>query len=321
MFIPYPIMVKPIIKEKVWGGNFFEKFFNIKNKKNIGEIWLFADQKIESSVIKNGVYKGKKLSEIYKKFGKEMLGQTLFSKYKKNFPVLIKFIEAKENLSIQVHPDDKYAFKNENSPGKTEVWYIINSYKNSGIFLGLKEKLKIKSFTNSRILKYLKKYKTKQYECFYIPAGTIHTLLKGNAILEIQQNSDITYRIYDWGRTINGKARQLHIYKALKVIKDNKMAGKIRKKIYEKDDNYKINHLISCKYFNLYETIIEKKLEKCYTFKRPSLLTIIYGKLTMIYKNKIYKLKKGDVVFLPANISDVILKTKLKARFVLTEIK
>lgn len=321
MFIPYPLSVRPIIKEKIWGGNFLKKIFKIKNKKNIGEIWFFADQKKESSIIQNGVYKGKRLSDIYKEYGKEMLGNALFQKYKRNFPVLIKFIEAKENLSVQVHPDDEFALKNENSPGKTEAWYIINASRNTEIFLGTKKKLDRKLEFDKKIIKILKKYRVKKYDCFYIPAGTLHTLLKGNVILEIQQNSDITYRVYDWDRIINGKPRQLHIDKARKVIKYEKKAGKIKKKILIFDNNYKVNCLIKCKYFDLYETIIEKKHKKCYTVKRPSLLTVISGDLIMFHSNKIYRLKKGDVIFLPVNILKFSIMAKEKARFVLTEIK
>ncbi|MCX7697914.1 MAG: hypothetical protein N2114_00410 [Candidatus Goldbacteria bacterium] len=321
MFISYPMFVKPIIKEKIWGGNFLKKFLTIKSKKNIGEVWFFADQKNESSIIKNGIYKGKKLSEIYKKFRKNMVGQKIAKKYKKNFPVLLKFIEAKENLSVQVHPDDKYALKNENSLGKSEVWYIINSSRNAGIFLGTKQKIKGKIFSGKQILKFLKKYKTKKYDCFFIPSGTLHTLLKGNVVLEIQQNSDVTYRVYDWDRLIQKKPRQLHLDKARAVIKFNKSAGKIKKQRYTSNKNYKINHLIKCRYFSIYETTIEKNYEKCYNIKKPSLLTVLYGNLKLFYKNKIYKLKAGDVVFLPINLLRVVIKTKEKSRFILTEIR
>ncbi len=322
MYHRYPLLVKPIIKEKIWGGNFLKKFLKLKNKGNVGEVWFFADLKNENSIIKNGIYKGKSISDIYRKFSKAMLGKKIALKYKREFPILIKFIQAKENLSLQVHPDDKYALKNENSSGKIEAWYIIETFKNAGILLGTKQKLLPEDIdTGRKLLKKLLKYKTKKYDSFFIPAGTLHALLKGNIILEIQQNSDITYRVYDWDRKIKGMSRQLHLEKVKEVIKYDRLAGKIIKKKHIDKKNCRVNCLIKCKYFNLYEVIIEKKYKKCYNIKRPAILTIITGYLELLYKNERYKLKTGDVIFLPINILNVYFNVQSNARVILTEIK
>lgn len=326
MFIPYPIKVKPVLKEKPWGGNRLNKYFNFNKNKKIGEVWLFADQKENKSVIINGFYKNKLLSQIYKKYSKEMLGTKVANKYKNGFPILLKFIEASEDLSIQVHPDDKFAKENENSYGKTESWYILDCKKNSKILLGCKKNfnldlIKKAIISGKKIVSMLKIYFTKKNDCYFIPAGTLHSLMSGNLILEVQQNSDITYRVYDWDRLINGKSRELHIEKALLSLKNSYLAGRVKKKVLLKNKDIKINRLIKCKYFNLSEIIIEKNTQKWYNIKNAFILIVIEGKLNIIYKNKIYKLKSGESVFLPFKIGEFLIKTPVKTKCISIEIK
>jgi len=326
MFIPYPIKVKPILKEKPWGGNKLKKYFKFNKNKKIGEVWLFADQKENKSVIINGFYKNKLLSQIYKKYSKEILGAKVADKYKNGFPVLLKFIEASDDLSVQVHPDDKFAAEKENSYGKTESWYILDCKNKAKILLGCKKNLKtglIKKamISGKKIISVLKTYFTKKNDCYFIPAGTLHSLMSGNLVLEIQQNSDITYRVYDWDRLINGKPRELHIEKALLSFKNLNMAGRVKKKILLKNKRMAIRRMIKCKYFNLNEIIMEKNTQKWYNIKNAVVITVIEGKLNIIYQNKIFKLKTGESALLPFKIGEFLVKTSVKTKFIFTEIK
>ena len=210
------VKLKPVIKSYIWGGNYFQPFFPHDDK--ISELWVLSNREGNSAIIDSGNDKGKALNEVLKD---EDVGpiQDRFS----YFPLLIKLIDAQDNLSVQVHPNDEYALKNENSFGKTEMWHIINADEGSGIYIGLnnnytKEQIK-ESLDDGSILKMLNFVQVQKGETYLIKAGTIHAIGKGVRIIEIQQNSDLTYRLYDYKRQDkNGNYRELHIDKAIQVI-------------------------------------------------------------------------------------------------------
>jgi mannose-6-phosphate isomerase len=205
------LKLKPIFIEKIWGGNRF-------HQENIGECWGISGHKSNSNEVEtSSIYEGLTLRELF------LNHKELFGNYPSDeFPILVKLIDSKENLSIQVHPDDEYARTVENSQGKEECWYILNTKADTKILIGnsfdSKEELK-QSINDDTILDYIKEYDIKSGDYFYIPAGTVHAICKDTYLLEVSQSSNITYRLYDYNRLDNGKLRELHIDKASDVIK------------------------------------------------------------------------------------------------------
>ena len=211
------IKIKPVVKSYIWGGQYFQKFKNI-DLDVISELWELSVRDDFSSVVDSGINKGKSLKEV---LTKEDIGPN--SNRFIYFPLLIKLIDAKDNLSVQVHPSDEYALKNENSFGKSEMWHIINADEDAGIYVGFNndyEKEEIERRLNDgTILETLNFFKVKPGDTFVINPGTIHAIGKGVRLIEIQQNSNITYRLYDYLRKDkDGNYRELHIKQALKVI-------------------------------------------------------------------------------------------------------
>jgi mannose-6-phosphate isomerase class I len=210
------IKLQPEFKEKVWGGNKIHTKFGYNTSDNTGEAWGISGHKNGSSTIIDGPYKGKTLRELYQSH------KELFGHYQSDeFPILVKIIDATDDLSIQVHPDDAYAKAYENSLGKTECWYILETEENTQIIIGHKAKSKddfLKHMNNNDFESILNKFPIYPEDTFNIYAGTIHAICKGTLLLEIQQSSDVTYRLYDYNRLSNGVLRDLHIDKAMDVI-------------------------------------------------------------------------------------------------------
>lgn len=212
---------EPVYFYKVWGGNSFKRLYNYPTTENCGEAWGISAHPHGSSIVKAGPYKGKSLRELYKS------ERQLFGNYSQpEFPILVKLISASQDLSIQVHPDDQYA-KKFNSLGKDESWYIINTEPNTKINIGhhANSVLELEdAIINDRLTTLLNYFPIKHGDMFYIKAGTIHAICGGTTLLEVQQSSDITFRLYDYNRLHNGKLRELHIKDALKCIEvpDNK---------------------------------------------------------------------------------------------------
>ena len=212
------VKLKPIVKDYIWGGKYFQSFGKGLGLDRVSECWELSVRGLDSSIIASGPNQDKTLSEI---ITKEDIGPVM-DRFP-YFPLLIKLIDAKENLSVQVHPSDEYALKYENSFGKSEMWHIISADKDSGLYVGLNEnysKADIeKALNDGTILECLNFFKVKSGETYLINPGTIHAIGKGVRLIEIQQNSNITYRLYDYNRVDqNGNPRQLHIKKALDVI-------------------------------------------------------------------------------------------------------
>lgn len=214
-----PLLLKPIFKEIVWGGNNLSEMYNYKSDlNNIAEAWVLCAREDGDNVIANGDSAGVSFTE-YVKANKDKLG-TKGAKYEE-FPLLIKFIDAKADLSVQVHPDDEYARIHENSYGKTEAWYILDCEEGAELIYGFNKELTREEFRSSiednTFLDYVNKVKVKKGDVFFIKAGTLHAIGSGIIIAEVQQNCNTTYRVYDYNRMVNGKPRELHVEKAIDV--------------------------------------------------------------------------------------------------------
>lgn len=223
----YPLKFDNLFKERIWGGRNLQTYLDKPlppGDDPIGESWEISDHRSDSSVVANGVYKGRNLSQLREAFGADLVGQHGLELGRNQVPLLIKFLDAQDVLSVQVHPDDDYANKNENGElGKTEMWYIIRAEPGAKIISGLKtgttrESLQ-QAIDENRIEETLQEIEVKTGEVYFTPAGQVHAIGPGNLICEVQQNSDVTYRLYDWNRKdANGQSRELHIQKSLDVI-------------------------------------------------------------------------------------------------------
>ena len=232
------VKLKPAVKDYIWGGNYFQSFNKGLGLQRVSECWELSVRDSDSSIIASGKDQGKKLCEV---ITKEDIGPVM-DRFP-YFPLLIKLIDAKENLSVQVHPSDEYALKNENSFGKSEMWHIISADEGSGLYVGLnndysKEEIE-KALNGGTILSCLNFFKVKPGETYIINPGTIHAIGKGVRLIEIQQNSNLTYRLFDYNRVDqNGNPRELHIQKALEVIDYHKYEVKQDNSEYLADNNY-----------------------------------------------------------------------------------
>ncbi len=210
------IKLKPKFSDKIWGGSYFKDNLNYSTSSNCGEAWGISGIKGNSSVIENTIYKDLTLDQLYQE------QKHLFGNYSsKEFPILIKLIDANRNLSIQIHPGDEYAKKYNDSYGKTECWYILDTLPNNSIIIGHNANSynEIISYIEANEYdSFLNNIKIEKGDLFYIPAGTIHAICEGTVILEVQQSSDLTFRFYDYNRLENGKPRELHQKEALDVI-------------------------------------------------------------------------------------------------------
>lgn len=302
----YPIICTPIFKERIWGGSTLKKIFNkniIQNKT--GESWEISTVENNETLIENGCFAKETLKNIIEKFPKEMLGKKVYEKFGENFPLLFKFLDAKDDLSIQLHPNDQLAQKRHNSFGKTEMWYIVEAEKDSKITVGFKETQTQKSFLNNlknnTLQTILNEIKVKKGDVFYIETGSIHAIGKGIVIAEIQQTSDITYRIYDYNRVDNqGNKRELHLDLALEAISYNQTSCK---KEYNKIENFS-NEVVNSPYFitNFIPLKGKKKFKtNGETFR---VYICINGNFNILFGKETQNIEKGNTVLIPAVLTD-----------------
>ena len=221
----YPFKFKPQLFHKIWGGHTIEKWYdNVPaDYENVGEAWVMSDIERFPTEVANGSHEGDELQDLIEVYMDELVGEKVFEVFGTRFPLLLKFIDATDDLSIQVHPDDEYALENEQCPGKTEMWYVLPSKGESAIYLGWKQQMNVSlihaAINDGTLADYLREYKVHEGDVAYIPAGTVHAMRKDTIVAEIQENSDITYRLYDYNRVGNdGKKRPLKLDKALKVM-------------------------------------------------------------------------------------------------------
>lgn len=224
----YPFKFKPQLFHKLWGGHTIEKWYDHvpADYENVGEAWVISDIDKYPTEVANGSHKGDSLQDLLEVYMDELVGEKVYDVFGDHFPLLMKFIDATDDLSIQVHPGDDFALENEHCLGKTEMWYVMPANGASSIYLGWKQQMNTSlihaAIADGSLADYLREYKVHEGDVAFIPAGTIHAMRKDTIVAEIQENSDITYRLYDYNRVGNdGKKRPLKLDKALQVMDFN----------------------------------------------------------------------------------------------------
>lgn len=315
----YPLKFQPILKEKLWGGQKLQTFLNknANNSQNIGESWEMSGVKEDESEVSNGFLQGNTLSELVEIYMGDLVGEKVFKQFGHEFPLLIKFIDANDVLSIQVHPDDKLAKERHKAYGKTEMWYIMQADDESSLIAGFDKNTTKEEYTealrNGQIQSLLKSHPIQEGDSFFIPAGCIHAIGKGALVAEIQQTSDVTYRIFDFNRKdTNGKTRELHTDLAIDAIDFN--AANNCKIDYDAKTN-RLVELKSCQYFTTNIVEFDRELERDF-YDLDSFLIYLCteGSVTIEYNNGTEELNKGETILIPADLKSISLKTKGKAK-------
>ncbi len=302
----YPLLLKPPVKDYIWGGNRLKTEYGLKTENDIAaEGWMLSCHKDGSGVVINGELAGKTLPQALDFWGKSALGKKAADfAY---FPLLIKLIDAKQKLSVQVHPDDQYALKNEGEYGKTEMWYVVDCDKGAQLVYGFKKQISKQEFEkrikDNTLLEVCNNVPVHKGDVFFIDAGTLHAIGEGILIAEVQQNSNTTYRVSDYGRLgADGKPRPLHIEKAVDVTKCEvpKMPYGQVGKVTQNGKN-SIRELAKCDFFTaeLINLKDELTINKDDSFIS---LVVLEGNAKLVYREGELQIKKGDSVFVPASL-------------------
>ena len=326
MTLLYPLFFHPVYKTKIWGN---DKLRNLLHKdtgtlQKVGESWEISGVQDNITVVKNGFLAGNNLEELVEIYMGDLVGDKVYDKFGVEFPLLIKFIDASDVLSVQVHPDDKTAFERHHAYGKTEMWYILQSDPGAEIIIGFKNDTSreeyLRHLKNKTLREILNSEEARAGDVFFIPPGRVHTIGAGILLAEIQQTSDITYRIYDWDRVdANGKSRELHTDLALDVI-DFKSYPEY--KIPYQDQLNETTDLVQCNYFNTQLIHFNKPLKKDYYDLDSFVIYIgVEGETTIEHENGSSFLKKGESVLVPAVLKDITLIPKGEARILEVYIK
>ncbi len=316
----YPLKFEPIYKDYIWGGEKLRKKLNKKIPASItkcAESWEISSIQDNISIISNGFLAGNNLQEVIEIYMGDIVGDKVFDKFGDEFPLLIKLIDATDTLSIQVHPDNKVAKERHHAFGKTEMWYIIDSEPNAEIITGFKGKTTKEEYqrhlSENTLKDILNVEQAEKDDVFFLPAGRIHAIGKGIMLAEIQQTSDITYRIYDWDRVDkNGNPRELHTDLALDVID------------FKKHDNYKtskviidnkLTDLIESEFFSVNRLKFNESIERDYHLLDSFVIYLcIEGEININYGERNQEtLLKGETILIPAELKDIVLEPKKSA--------
>lgn len=306
------LFFEPVYKDYIWGGTRLKSYFGKDiETETAAESWEISTNEAGISKIANDSIKEETLKELFdnKEIREEVFGTKTVSMDK--FPLLIKYIDANSNLSVQVHPNNEFAKENENDTGKTEMWYIIDCASNAKIICGMKENVKQEDvediIRNNKIKENLNYIDIQKGDAIYIPSGTIHAILGDTLICEIQQNSNLTYRLYDWDRIgKDGKPRELHIDKAIKVID-------VKTKPQVEHTNTEESKIIVDSDFFKVEKIVVKEVYKDKSRKESFYtINILEGEGTIEANSNIYELKKGDSILIPSNTGEYVIRGEME---------
>jgi mannose-6-phosphate isomerase len=306
----YPLQFIPILKERIWGGTQLKNQLNkpILSDKT-GESWEISSVPNDVSVVSNGLYNGKSLNELIETFSTQLLGTRVFEQFGNQFPLLFKFIDAQQDLSIQLHPNDELAKKRHDSFGKTEMWYVMQAEEGARMIVGFKEKSSSKEYlenlNNKTLLTILDTQTVKEGDVFFLETGTIHAIGAGIVVAEIQQTSDITYRVYDFDRVdADGIPRELHVDLALDAINYDVVAAK---RSYSKVQN-SVNEVVDCPYFTTNYIEITDRVAMTSNPSTFKVLMGVSGDFELLMNNVTYTYSKGDTLLIPAGAPNFELK-------------
>ncbi|MDR2776073.1 MAG: class I mannose-6-phosphate isomerase [Tannerella sp.] len=331
----YPLTFNPVFKEIIWGGTDILSYKGLlsgaetddrfSGSGKIGESWELSHVKQNFSVVANGKLKGKTIDDLIKEYGVQLLGSKTQQQYGGNmFPLLIKFIDARDNLSVQVHPDDELAGRRHQSFGKTEMWYVVKAMPDAVLFSGFSRQIDadeyVRHVEDNSIMDVLKRYHVKQGDVFFLPAGRVHAIGAGCFIAEIQQTSDITYRIYDYNRKdANGNERELHTQQAKDAI-DYTLYPDYRTQYMPREND--AVELVRCKYFTTNLLKLNKTMNRDYTSLDSFVIYICMKGETVIKdnKNNTLHVRQGQTILIPADTEHVVIETGQDCEFLETYI-
>lgn len=316
----YPLKFKPLFVEKIWGGNKIEKVLgrHIAPLKSCGESWEISAISGHETEVLNGFLAENTLSELVEIYMGDLVGDKIYNYYGNEFPLLIKYIDAQADLSIQVHPDDDLAQKRNLACGKTEMWYIVDAAPDSKLYLGFKAGTTkvdyLKALENGNLENLLNTVQVSKGEVYYIPAGLVHAIGKGVLLAEIQQSSDVTYRVYDYNRCdADGNYRPLHIDEALEAINFD-LSVEDSAKTYSLEMN-KTQTIVQSPYFQTNILNFNRPLEKVYAGIDSFIIYIcLEGDFILQYDNEDIEIKAGDVFMLPALLTEVVMIPRLTVK-------
>jgi mannose-6-phosphate isomerase len=306
MKIPlYPLQFHPIFKERLWGGNKLQSLLHKPITSNqTGESWELSTIEGNVSTIANGAFAGQLITSVLAEFPNEILGTAVYERFGNQFPLLFKYLDAKEDLSVQVHPNDALAKLRHNSFGKTEMWYVVQANADARLIVGFKEELNQATYLahleNKTLLTSLNEIKVQQGDVFLIETGTVHAIGAGMVVAEIQQTSDITYRLYDFDRVdSDGNLRELHVDLALDAINYNTVSSQ---KHYQKNSNQS-NPVVDCPYFTTQFIPLEGEIEVQKTGATFTVYMCVEGSFELELAGQNYLYSKGDTVLIPAALT------------------
>jgi len=307
----YPIIFHPILKDKIWGGKKLKALLS-KNSDlpNVGESWELSDVEGDTSIVSNGKLKGQSLKQLLKTYQEDLIGLQNYRIFENKFPLLIKFIDAKEDLSIQLHPNDALAAKRHNSFGKTEMWYVMQADDDSNLIVGFNQDMTPEKYLKHLEAKTLPEIlnfdKVKTGDTYFIEVGRVHAIGSGVMLAEIQQTSDITYRVYDWDRVDDeGNERDLHNDLAIDAF-DFNMKDNFRVS-YPKVKNQS-NEMVSCPYFTTSYLEVSETLQKENIYDSFLIYMCVEGDAEIITETFTESIKKGETILIPAVIKQFTIK-------------
>lgn len=312
-----PLKFNALLKSTLWGGDKIIPFKNLDiQQENVGESWEISGVKDNETIVADGPYAGKKLNELVEELKGKLVGEDNYQRFGNEFPLLIKFIDARQDLSIQVHPTDEIAKMQGKERGKTEMWYLMDSDKDATLLCGLKKKITPEEYAqmveNDTIVDAIDRYEVKEGDCFFLPAGRIHAIGTGCFLAEIQQTSDVTYRIYDFKRKDkNGNYRQLHTKEAAECIN------------YNVESNYRTDYtpvknqgisLVQCPYFNTAVYDLDEPMTIDYSELDSFVILIgVKGNATITdNEGNTFTLQAGESVLVPATTETLKVDGNIK---------
>jgi len=303
----YPLKFYPILKEKVWGGKKLKQLFGKEREGIVGESWELSGVEDDVSIIANGALSGRSLTTVLEKYKEQLMGARVFSTYATKFPLLFKFIDAAQDLSVQLHPGDALAKERHNSFGKTEMWYILQAEENSRLILGfdqqMDEETYLKKLSENELLSILNEVNVTEGDAFFIGPGTVHAIGAGIVLAEIQQTSDVTYRIYDWDRPdTDGTMRQLHTQESIQAINYNASETKLE---YASEKN-KPALIKSTPYFETNRIAVSEAIQRDFS-KLDSFVVYmcVKGNAVIAVEGHSEKIKIGETLLIPACFPEV----------------